>query len=273
MDRHINWVFYRVGADLVLGGIEVSNPFAKTGGTGIQPVPRSQIFSDDQLCSMHTTMCRAEGDPKYVDPVFTMRLALGAGVRVSECHGIRVEDVTDEGKWVHIVRGKGGKARDIRVTPEFEPWLKLRLKDERVQESGWIFPRHERCGEQSIKRYWGYWQKALGLCNRYYGWKLPHLRFHSGRHTYASWEIAMGRLKVQELAANLGHSTSAVTEQYYLHMVRELVYSEDRRPQWIRHALGRFWKPRNFCSGCGADLASEHKFCPACGTRREGTWT
>ncbi len=48
--------------------------------------------------------------------------------------------------------------------------------------------------------------------------KIPHIRFHDLRHTYASWMIGAG-VDLKFISAQLGHSTIAITLDIYGHLL------------------------------------------------------
>ncbi len=238
----------------------------------ISPIPRAWIFSDQELCMIYATLGRIEDtDPKWGDPAFLMRLALGAGLRRGEFARLRADDCTRDG-WIHIRQGKGGKDRDVRVIPELVPWLQRRLDSYRVKSSNLLFPPYpgqpDRTSD-SRSTISNWWHRILTRCRMESGWKVPRLNLHKARHTYASWEVAMGRLSMFELAANLGHSTTMITETYYRHMVRELVYAVEKRPKWCDVALGPYKERDHRCLHCNRDFHHSYQFCPHCGTQRE----
>lgn len=237
----------------------------------IQPVPRAWIFTDEELVSIYTVLAGIpDTDEKYGDPAFLARVALGAGLRRSEFWGLTVDDITKDHCWIHIRNGKGSKPRDVRVTPELVPWIELRLKTYRVQSTGFLFPPQpgqEKIGDgRETLRLW--WHRILSKVRMGSGWKLTHHNLHHARHTYASWELAMERLSITDLAANLGHSSVDITSRYYLHMVRELVYAKNKRAAWCDVAMGKYLRRDHACRGCNKDFDRQFRFCPHCGTER-----
>ena len=193
----------------------------------IQPITRDGYLTDQELVSVYSTLWVHRHDPDWEMQSDIVRMILGGGFRVSEICGLRKpEDCTQDG--IIIVRkSKTGRMRQVRVTPEYLPWYKAKWHS---LPNGLWFPRSEVNGRgyhrpYSTRRMQQLWADVLAAAS------VRPLSIHAGRHTYATWELATRRLLLHEVQAQLGHSSSRMTQDFYLHSVTECLY-EDAPPAW-----------------------------------------
>jgi site-specific recombinase XerC len=231
------------------------------------PIDRDKYWPNAPLCHVYRWLREHEDSPQWTDPCFLVRLVLGGGLRVSEIPAIDISRDCDPVGWIVVRKGKGSKRRDVRLTPECTPYFRERL--ERLG-SGLLFPTEsgKPLSRRTLQRWW---DRVVGKVWWASGRTIPRLSIHGGRHTYASWELALGQLKwgsrlsLEVLSANLGHSSIQITQGYYIHTVRETVYCSEP-PAWPRVALGKFYQPMHKeCPVCGAEVTTEDRHCRECG--------
>jgi len=132
-----------------------------------------------------------------------VRLMLSCGLRLSEACGLRMEDVSVEGRQASVTvrRGKGGKWREIPLPPEARKALAewLAERERKGIWSEWLFPGKEPSEHLSPSAAWRTIKK--------YAWKarIPGLKPHVLRHTCATNMIRSGAA-LTEVAACLGHA-------------------------------------------------------------------
>ncbi|HQR23123.1 MAG TPA: site-specific integrase [Burkholderiaceae bacterium] len=128
----------------------------------------------------------AKCQPEVGDAV---RLAALTGLRRSELLRLRPSDLRD-GALLLDARTKSGRPRLVPLPPEA-----LRIARARLP---WTIDAYQlRAGFESAR-------KAA---------RLPHVRFHDLRHTYASWLVQSGQ-SMKAVKDLLGHSTMAMTDRY-----------------------------------------------------------
>jgi len=132
-----------------------------------------------------------------------------AGLRAQEVCNLRVEDVDLDGPnpMIHVVNGKGGKSRNVPITPKLVDWLRRWMA--KRPESEWLFPQHRgpQIGQKMTTRTL---RQTISLMGKKVGIKIwPHML----RHTYATTLLARG-LSTREVQVLLGHSSVATTEIY-----------------------------------------------------------
>lgn len=136
-----------------------------------------------------------------------MELLYGSGLRLSELHGLNLNDVLLDEGWVGV-RGKGGKDRQVPLSGKSIAALRAYLA-ERVAADGEtaLFTNRngKRLGMRQIQNRLRDWGVKNGLPE--------HLHPHKLRHSYASHLLqAAGDIRaVQEL---LGHSSLSTTQIY-----------------------------------------------------------
>jgi len=142
----------------------------------------------------------------YVDHLEPMVLiALNTGMRRGEILQLKWSDVHKD---KIIVRGKTTKSSQTREIPLNKETTKV-FKDWH-SDSDWVFPGSGENPLTTVKRSWGNVKKAA---------KLPDLRFHDLRHTFATRILRRGA-DIKTVSALLGHANIATTTKY-LHATDE----------------------------------------------------
>ena len=153
-------------------------------------------------------------------------LAVGTGMRLDELLHLQWDDVSLATRLITVQRGrqgttKSGKARWVPILDSVLPIFKARAL--RRGGSALVFPisatgpskksgsavRGKSGVQQAFKRA----LKRAGLDRT--------LRFHDLRHTCASWWVLAGG-DIFRLSKLLGHSTVAITQKTYCHLVPEI---------------------------------------------------
>ena len=106
------------------------------------------------------------------------------------------------------VRGEGSKNAQSRVIPLNEE--ARRILDQWHSDSEWVFPGAGESPLTTIKRSWSKIRKDA---------KLPAIRFHDLRHTFATRLLQRGA-DIKTVSTLLGHQDIAVTARY-LHATDE----------------------------------------------------
>jgi len=137
-------------------------------------------------------------------------LLYSSGLRVSELAAVSLMDVDLSGKTVHVVSGKGQKARLLplgaKAADAIRQWLLVRSEQVKTDEMAlFVGKTGSRLTTRSIQLRLERWRKKNGLQGRLY----PHML----RHSFASHmlESSQDLRAVQEL---LGHSNISTTQVY-----------------------------------------------------------
>lgn len=191
----------------------------------VQPVMPSQIFSDAELCQWFEWARRNEANPYWYAKIMEVRIVLGAGLRIAEVLRLHADDITPEGL-ITIWKSKTRRQRSVKASPELLPYLRqFLLKMENRPLFG------EITTTRTLQLWWDECMEAAGIP------KHRKRGCHGGRHTYASFELASGRLNIVELQAQLGHVSVTMTLQKYAHSITLMMYEENKTPKWWAIAL------------------------------------
>lgn len=135
-------------------------------------------------------------------------LAVSTGMRLSEIINLRWQDVDFNRRLINIVNRNGftTKTKKNRSIPINRSLLEVLVIRENAAQNHLVF--HDRFkpwrDTKLSKKFKDYVRKA----------KLPEgLRFHSLRHTFASWLVQRG-VSLYEVSRLLGHSTVKMSEKY-----------------------------------------------------------
>lgn len=115
------------------------------------------------------------------------------GMRVSEISRIKPQDLLEEAEQL-IVKGKGGKIRNIDVTPELIMQILNYSKTNKIRKNQRIF-------NLTIRR-------LQQICN-----ETANVNAHAFRHTYAIHLLKKTK-NIRYVQKQLGHSSLATTQIY-----------------------------------------------------------
>lgn len=128
-----------------------------------------------------------------------------AGLRVSECVNLKIEDVDMDKKIIKVIAGKGNKDRTVPMAPRlleiFEDYLEWKVESD-------YFLATERTGRISKVRLEAIireTRKGLNL--------EKHVTAHTFRHSFASRLVAKN-VNIVNISKLLGHSDIKVTSLY-----------------------------------------------------------
>jgi integrase len=127
-------------------------------------------------------------------------LGVGAGLRAAEMAGLRREDVTDE--YLHVRRGKGGKARMVTTCPAVWAHLANHPGGPVLRRAYSDAPVTGNYLSSAQAAHW----RSIGL---------PQIHLHRLRHTFATvmYEADQDALVIRDL---MGHTSVATTQGYAL---------------------------------------------------------
>jgi excisionase family DNA binding protein len=173
-------------------GYDIRNPFRgiKRG----KDKPRTRVLTLDEETKLLDGL-----HPRFQRFV---RFALGTGCRLDEIRGIDAKQDID---WirgtVHVI-GKFRKERDVPMQPDASAALKEQLEEE------------DKLWKQNPQRL------REVLAEGAVRAKIPAITPHALRHTFGTrWLQAGG--DIYKLSKILGHSSVAVTEAHYAHLLKE----------------------------------------------------
>jgi site-specific recombinase XerD len=151
------------------------------------------------------------------------------GLRISECLALKPKDVDATQGTLHVMNGKGGRARVVGLDPEaiavLERWL------DRRSELGLngrqpIFStlKGQPMAASNVRHTLVYLAKRAGVERRIH----PHIF----RHSHAA-ELAAEGIPMNVIQQQLGHSSLATTSRYLQHVhPLQVVEAMQSRPTW-----------------------------------------
>lgn len=149
-----------------------------------------------------------------------VRAALYTGARFAELAALRADDVIADPPSILIAASKSGRHRHVRLEPEAATFF-LSLRDR--APVGRLLPGPKGAAwtaaqaRAALTRAWG----KISARRYEAGQAAPSpCTFHELRHTAASRWVAAG-LPMKFVAAQLGHSSTGITEQFYVHLSTE----------------------------------------------------
>lgn len=178
------------------------------------PLPRRNSRLPEVLSQEEVRQLLAAANTLH-DRALLMTL-YGTGIRCAELQNLKVQDIDGERLVIHVRQGKGGKDRDVLLSPVLHATLRDYWREARP--SSWLFPgmvRHQRdnnkrCSRKAIFNTCQTTGIRAGLKRPVY----PHLL----RHCFATHLLESGT-DLRTIQLLLGH-TSLRTTSRYLHLSR-----------------------------------------------------
>lgn len=133
-------------------------------------------------------------------------IGYGAGLRASEVTNLKVRDIDSDRMLIHVERGKGGKDRDVMLSPS----LLVLLRDywRKARPQGWLFPGQSRVEPLSPRSL----NRAFNSAKSMAGIKQP-ATLHSLRHSFAT-HLLEADTDVRVIQVLLGHAKLTTTARY-----------------------------------------------------------
>jgi site-specific recombinase XerD len=128
-----------------------------------------------------------------------LSIGYGAGLRASEVTNLKVRDIDSDRMLIHVERGKGGKDRDVMLSPSLLDLLRAYWREARPQ--GWLFPgqsRVEPLSPRSLNRAFNSAKAMAGIKNR---------------HSFAT-HLLEAETDVRVIQVLLGHAKLTTTARY-----------------------------------------------------------
>jgi len=141
------------------------------------------------------------------------------GVRRAECAALKITDIDGQRMVLHIQQGKGGKDRDVVLSPRLLEEFKQHYRRLRRKPAVWLFPGGTRHGADtpiSEKVVWHACRRAAQRC----GVNKP-LHPHTLRHCFATHLLEAGA-DLRTIQLLLGHADLRET-MIYIHLSKRHV--------------------------------------------------
>lgn len=135
-----------------------------------------------------------------------LSISYGAGLRASEVTSLKVRDIDSDRMLIHVERGKGGKDRDVMLSPSLLGLLRTYWREARPQ--GWLFPGQSRVEPMSPRSL----NRAFNSAKAMAGIKKP-ATLHSLRHSFAT-HLLEADTDVRVIQVLLGHAKLTTTARY-----------------------------------------------------------
>lgn len=134
------------------------------------------------------------------------------GIRVAELGALKLTDVDTEERVLRVVRGKGGKDRNLPLTRAAAEAIEAYVVKGRAQLLGkqprrelFVGERGARLHRAVVGRTIAHWARTAGI--------KKHVTCHTFRHTVAT-HLLKGRADIRHIQALLGHASLRTTEIY-----------------------------------------------------------
>jgi integrase/recombinase XerD len=155
--------------------------------------------------------------------------AYAAGLRVFKVVALRTRDVDSARMVLRVANGKGGKERQVMLSPRLLEVLRDYLRAERPR-SEWLFPGRDPAQHISIRRV----QLACQTARQAAGIG-KHVTMHTLRHSFATHLLEAG-VDVCTIKLLLGHRSLSSTARY-LHVATNAVCAVPSPLDRLRLAL------------------------------------
>jgi integrase/recombinase XerD len=135
-----------------------------------------------------------------------LSIGYGGGLRASEVTHLKVRDIDSDRMLIHVERGKGGKDRDVMLSPSLLDLLRDYWREARPQ--GWLFPGQNRVDPISSRQLSRAFMSAKSMA----GVKKP-ATLHTLRHSFAT-HLLEANTDVRVIQVLLRHSKLSTTARY-----------------------------------------------------------
>ncbi len=195
---------YKWGSDANIG-LFPGNPTSCIRSPKVDITSKNHYLTKDELAELLMQLKKMG----FRDYLLGLTLVM-LGLRVSEVVQIKGEDFHKDpagiSTWLTVVKGKGGKSREVKVPAILGQLLQKHMNEERnMMQDGRVFPLTDRQVERIIQRA----RENARLTKKV----TPHWL----RHTHATMALLFGA-SIQQVQDHLGH-VQINTTQRYLHTV------------------------------------------------------
>jgi len=135
-----------------------------------------------------------------------LSIGYGAGLRASEVTHLKVRNIDSDRMLIHVEKGKGGKDRDVMLSPSLLVLLRDYWREARPQ--CWLFPGQSRVAPISSRQL----SRAFASAKALAGIKKP-ATLHTLRHSFAT-HLLEANTDVRVIQVLLGHSKLSTTARY-----------------------------------------------------------
>lgn len=142
-----------------------------------------------------------------------VQAALLTGCRYGELATMRVEALHEANQSVFIPESKNGKARHVHLSDTGIEFFKVLAQGKSAKDHMFVKANGKTWQKSEQKR-------PIDLASETAGIEL--VTFHILRHTYAS-HLAMAGTPMTVIAAQLGHTSTRMTEKHYAHLSQNYV--------------------------------------------------
>lgn len=144
-----------------------------------------------------------------------IRITFWSGLRVSEVAGLRVADIDQTERRLHIRRGKGGKPRMVPFHPSVMADLVAYLfaRPDHTEPMLWIADNGAG-GSRGALQAGGVRQMMTRRCKAA---GVRRINPHALRHGFAMTMLNEGGVTMDAVAKMMGHSDPSVTRRFYAH--------------------------------------------------------
>jgi len=162
------------------------------------------------------------------------------GLRIGETFRLEQEDYNVEGRYLMVKTSKTGTPRAVPVSDHLAELLAAYLRVRPVNSpSNYLFVTE--FGSQLHRDSWGHqFQRYLDFA-RSQGRALPRITLHSLRHLAAT---SMAQKSLHHASLLLGHSSSRVTAQRYVHVSLEAIRATHAENDPLAQVLVRTARPK-----------------------------
>jgi integrase/recombinase XerD len=205
--------------------LTTNDPFAKVAKPKV-PFKQKPALEPEQVARL-LRACEGSHWLMHRDYALVLTL-LDTGLRIAECHALRVGDAQEQSLFV---QGKGGKMRVVFLSPETRLRLKKYLK-------ACPFTLHDSSplwqGEKGALTLHGL-KNALRAIRRRAG--IVPLGAHALRRTFAVWSLRSG-IDLERLRLLMGHSDYSVL-RHYLNLVETDLKQAHQRHSPLNLLVGK----------------------------------
>lgn len=163
------------------------------------------ILTKDEIA---TLLDAARQNPKHHAIIATL---YSTGLRVGELVSLQIQDIDSSLMLVHVRQGKGGKDRNVQLSPHLLDILRSYYRSCSVKPVSWLFPGvriDAPLDPSGIQRMIPAIARKAGISK--------HISPHTLRHCFAT-HLLEDHTDLRTIQALLGHSSIQTTE-VYLHM-------------------------------------------------------